>query len=436
MFVDVVVIGAGPYGLSIAAHLAQTSLSFRVFGTPMKNWSHHMPQGMLLKSEGFASSLYDPGSTFTLRHYCQENRLPYADMGSPVPIETFVAYGLEFRNRFVPKLEETNVTSVRPIDGGFELATADAQIVKARRVVVATGITSFGYVPPELAELPRELVSHSSDHHDLSRFKGRRVAVLGAGASALDLAALLHETGTQVELIARSAKIGFHTFLKEPRPLWQRIRHPRSGLGIGWRSRLSTDAPLLFHSMPEEFRLRVVRNHLGPAPGWFVRDRVEGKFPMHLGASIQGLHVDAGMLRLTLQKSGSQITQLAVDHLISATGYRVSMTKLAFLSETLRRRLKTVEDTPILSRHFETSVPGLYMVGVASANSFGPTMRFAFGAGYTARRIVRHLKAASSTSRQAQPGSEELAIDRLSGVPNCDEADLTVSCPDQVVRGG
>ncbi|MFY9936673.1 MAG: FAD-dependent oxidoreductase, partial [Silvibacterium sp.] len=182
MFVDVVVIGAGPYGLSIAAHLAQTSMSFRIFGTPMKIWRDHMPRGMLLKSEGFASSLYDPGSIFTLRRYCEENRLPYADIGSPVPLETFVAYGIEFRSRFVPKLEETQVTSVRPIDGGFELATADGQIVKARRVVVATGVTSFGYVPPGLAELAHELVTHSSEHQDLSGFNGRRVAVLGAGA--------------------------------------------------------------------------------------------------------------------------------------------------------------------------------------------------------------------------------------------------------------
>lgn len=414
MFVDIVVIGAGPYGLSIAAHLAQTSLSFRIFGTAMRSWSHHMPQGMFLKSEGFASSLYDPESTFTLRHYCEQSHLPYADMGSPVPLETFIGYGLEFRNRFVPMLEETDVTSVRPIEGGFELAAADGQMAKARRVVVATGITSFGYVPPELADLPRERVTHSSEHRELSRFKGCKVAVLGAGASALDIAALLHDAGACVELIARNEKIAFHTFLKEPRPLWQRIRNPRSGLGIGWRSRLCTDAPLLFHSMPEEFRMRVVRKHLGPAPGWFVRDRVQGKFPMHLGTSIQQARADTSGLRLTLQNSSSKNAELTVDHLIAGTGYRVSMSKLPYFSETLRRRVNTVDDTPVLSRHFESSVPGLYIVGVASANSFGPMMRFAFGAGYTARRVVGHLTAEPRTSRkqmQQQAGSAELAID-------------------------
>lgn len=413
MFVDIAIVGAGPYGLSVAAHLAKTTRTFRIFGSPMKNWSRHMPRGMHLKSEGFASDLYDPESSFTLRHFCEERNLPYSDIGSPVPIETFVAYGVEFQNRFVPMLEETDIKSVSTIDGGFELRTADGQTLKARRVVVATGITSFAYMPPSLAELPREVVTHSSEHHDLSCFAGRKVAVLGAGASALDIALLLHESGAQVELVARRAKIGFHTFIQEPRPLWQRVRNPRSGLGIGWRSRLCTDAPLIFHAMPEEFRLRVVRNHLGPAPGWFVRDRIEGKVPMHLGATIESARTDGASLRLTLSKKGAANCGVTVDHLIAATGYRVAVSKMGFLSESLRSRMKTADDSPVLSRSFETSVPGLYMVGVASANSFGPMMRFAYGAGYTAKRLSRHMAALRSPSRLPQPKAEnaELVID-------------------------
>src|ERR1700678_1256506 len=107
--VDIAIIGAGPYGLSIAAHLHKTPLTFRIFGTPMQSWREHMPKGMLLKSDGFASSLDDPDSAFTLRHYCEEMKLPYADVGIPVPSETFVAYGLEFQKRLVPMLEETNI---------------------------------------------------------------------------------------------------------------------------------------------------------------------------------------------------------------------------------------------------------------------------------------------------------------------------------------
>jgi len=391
MIVDVVIIGAGPYGLSIAAHLRKTKLTFRIFGSPMQSWREQMPKGMLLKSDGFASNLYDPDSSFTLRRYCKEMNLPYSDVGLPVPLEVFSAYGLEFQKRLVPTLEETNIASVRRTPSGFELKTAENQTVHARRVVVAAGITHFSYLPPFLAELPREYVSHSSQYHDLSEFRGKSVAIVGAGASAVDIAALLNEGGSRVQLVARRSQIAFHSRAKEPRPLLDRLRNPRSGLGVGWRSRLCTDAPLVFHFMPQDFRLRVVRNHLGPAPGWFVRNKVVGKFPLHLGSTINEVTIENGKVRLKMANEDKRDIELVVDHVIGATGFQVEMSRLGFLDESLRREVQTVEGTPVLSRNFESSVPGLYVVGLASANAFGPLTRFAYGAKFTARHISRHL---------------------------------------------
>ena len=392
--VDVAIIGAGPYGLSIAAYLGKSKLTFRIFGTPMQSWREQMPNGMLLKSDGFASNLYDPDSAFTLRHYCAEKNLPYADVGIPVPCETFVAYGLEFQKRFVPTLEETNITSVKEVPGGFQLQTAQGETLQAHKVIVAAGITHFGYLPPFLAELPPEYASHSLNHHDLSVFRGRKVAVIGAGASAVDIAALLHEEGTDVQLVARRKVIDFHKPSKEPRPLIQRIMNPRSGLGLGWRSRLSTDAPLVFHVVPREFRFKVVKKHLGPAPGWFVRDKVVDRFPLRLGTTIKGASVENSKVKVKFVEDGRD-TELEVDHVIGATGFRVAISKLKFLDADLRQKIRTIEDTPVLSRRFESSVPGLYMVGVASANSFGPLTRFAYGAKFTARHLARHLMSAS-----------------------------------------
>jgi thioredoxin reductase len=408
MILDLVIIGAGPYGLSLAAHLATTGLQYRIFGTPMKSWRRNMPKGMFLKSEGFASNLYDPRGAFPLRHYCEEKNLPYADIGLPVPIETFIDYGLEFQRRFVPSLEECDIAQVRGAQDGFELETAEGELVRARWVVVATGLTHFESVPSVLKGLPHERLTHSCEHRDLEAFAGRKVVVVGAGASALDIAALLHQSGAQVELVARGSKIGYHTYTQEPRPLWEKLRNPRSGLGLGWRSRLATDAPQLFHLMPEEFRLRVVRTHLGPAPGWFIRAKTEGKFPMHLSTEIAGIETHGDELRMALTQANGSRSELMADHVIAATGYVVSLSKLGFLCAALREQIRSVEDTPVLSRRFETSVPGLYMVGIASANSFGPLTRFAYGAGFTARTLSKHLIAAqlrpSKTSRpQAAP---------------------------------
>jgi len=388
---DVAIVGAGPYGLSIAAHLRRRGICFRIFGTSMHTWRYQMPAGMCLKSEGFASSLSDPDGLFTLRRYSAEQGLPYQDVGYPVPLETFIRYALEFQRRLVPTLEETDVIALTRDRDGFTLRTGAGETLRAKRVVLAVGITHFAYLPPSLATLGPELVTHSSQHRDVNALRGRRVAIIGGGASAADLAALMHEAGTDVQLVARRDAVEFHAPSVEPRPWLQQLRQPRSGLGLGWRSRLCTDAPLLFHAMPLRLRLRAVRRHLGPAAGWFVRDKVVGRVPMHLGAQLKAVTVRNNRVHLTYGQRGVGESTLSVDHVIAATGYRVAMQRLHFLDTRLRQMLHCVEDTPVLKRTFEASVAGLYVVGLASANCFGPLTRFACGAAFTARRLSRTL---------------------------------------------
>jgi thioredoxin reductase len=388
---DIAIIGAGPYGLSLAAHLRDSKRSVRIFGSPMHSWSHHMPQGMHLKSEGFASNLYDPEAKFTLKTYCAERGIPYADIGVPVPVEAFIAYGVEFQRRYVPNLENVQVTSLKNSGGCFELTTAAGEIARARQVVVAAGIVKFAYLPPLLTSIPAAMVSHSSQHSDLTGFKGRRVAVLGAGASAVDIAALLHQAGADVELIARTQTINFHNPPNEPRPLLQRLRAPRSGLGTGWRSRMCTDIPLVFHALPQSLRIRAVARHLGPAPGWFVRDAVAERVRMRLGVTLAAADAHEGRARLVLRQFGREDRQVEFEHVIAATGYKAAVSRLTFIDESVQSRIRKAEEAPILNRRFESSVSGLYFVGAAAANSFGPLLRFAYGARFAAERVAARL---------------------------------------------
>jgi cation diffusion facilitator CzcD-associated flavoprotein CzcO len=391
---DVAIIGAGPYGLSIAAHLQNLGIAFRIFGVPMHSWRNRMPAGMSLKSDGFASRIFDPEGSWTLRRYSIEHGLPYQDVGYAVPLETFIHYGLEFQRRQVPSLEQTNVVSLSKERNQFALQTAEGEWLSARRVIVAVGITHFGYVPSQLSSLGRDQVTHSSEHHDFAAFRGLRVAVIGGGSSAIDTAALMHESGVDVQLIARRGELLFHSPSKEPRPLLQRMLNPRSGLGTGWRSRLCTDAPLLFHAMPLRLRLRAVQRHLGPAGGWFIRDRLIGRVPVHVGAEVTEAVARGSHVHLTYRQHEAGGTTVVVDHVVAATGFRVAMRRLPFLDARLRDGLRCVEDAPVLNRNFEASVPGLYFVGLASANSFGPLVRFAYGAGFTARHLTSSLKKA------------------------------------------
>jgi thioredoxin reductase len=390
---DVAVVGAGPYGLSIASHLRARAVEHRSFGRPMHTWRTQMPQGMFLKSEGFASNLYDPSGTFTLARYCAEQGLPYADVDLPVRREAFADYGEAFQQQCVPDLEPLDVAAIEQASPGFRLTLENGETFIARRVVLAVGITHFARVPQALAMLPPALVSHSSCNPDLGRFAGREVAVLGAGASALDCAALLAQAGAAVHLVARAPVVNFHGVpSNERRPLGDRLRAwPMSGLGQGWRSWLCVHAPLLFHAMPERFRLLVVRRHLGPAPGWWTRAMVEGKVEFHLGQAVRTAEERGGRLELALAGADGTRSTLVVDHLIAATGYHPDMKRLGFLSPALRAGLRTAGDAPVLSRNFESSARGLYFVGLAAANSFGPVLRFALGAGFAARRLGRHL---------------------------------------------
>ncbi len=392
--IDVAIIGAGPYGLSIAAHLRDQKVAFRIFGTPMSSWRNHMPAGTLLKSFGFASNLYDPGSTFTLAHFCEEQGIAYSDVVDPISLETFIAYGMEFQRRFVPDLEQTDITSLRRSPEGFTLTTQTGESVSARRVIIAVGISYFGNIPSIFADLPEQLVTHSSQHTDVSRFSKRTVAVIGAGASAADLAGLLHEAGADVHMIARCDSIHFHEPPDpDPRPFLHRLLMPRSGLGQGWPARLCTDLPLVFHALPWKLRFLAVQRINGPAPGWFAKSKVVGHVTLHLGASLKEVRKNENGAYLFITQRDGPAKELHVDHIIAATGYKVNLQRLDFLDQDLRRQMASVDETPILNTNFESSVPGLYFVGLAAASSFGPLCRFAYGAKFTSNRIARHLAA-------------------------------------------
>jgi thioredoxin reductase len=407
---EVAIVGAGPYGLSIAAHLRSRSVPFRIFGPPMDTWISHMPKGMCLKSDGFASDLYDPDRSLTLKAFCAERGIPYNDMGLPVRLETFTSYGVAFSERIVPELENKMVLAIQREGDSFVLQLENGETCRAKRVILAVGITHFEYLPEALAKLAVEFVSHSARQKDPATLKDRNVVVIGGGASALDLAGLLHQAGANVQLIARKPELNFHSKpTGKPRSFWERLRHPDSGLGPGMRSRFYANAPWAFRYLPEKLRLDVVKRALGPSGGYFIHDMVVGKVPLLLGYTTHRAEVLGKNVHLYLRDQQGSEKEVVAEHVIAATGYKVSVDRLKFLSEEIRAQIRTKEGSPVLSRQFESSVAGLYFAGLASANSFGPVMRFAFGAGFAARRISDAVVRSIAVS-PAKVGASQLAV--------------------------
>ena len=387
---SIVIIGAGPYGLSIAAHFRARGIDHKIFGVPMEVWRSQMPLGTRLKSEGFASSLSDAKDAYTLGAYCSERRVPYADVGVPVPVKTFSAYGLEFQKQFVPALDSRKVTRISEAADGFTLTLEDETLVTAKRVVVAVGISHYAWLPPELEGLPERFVSHTSAHHRLDAFAGRTVTVIGSGASAVGIAALLHEAGAKTSLVARTKALVFHDPPKLRRSLYERIRHPQSGLGPSPKSFFFCNFPDLFARLSPARRARIVKKAMPPSACWFTKKTFVGKVTTHLGQTIDSMEIADDRVVLKLRDRHSRVSTVESDHVIAGTGYRVDLARLKFLPESLRSRIEVLEGSPILDRNFESSVPGLYFVGLSAAVSFGPLLRFAYGARFAARRLAAH----------------------------------------------
>ena len=401
---DVAIIGAGPYGLSIAAYLRGSGVSFRIFGEPMLNWRSRMPQGMHLKSDGFASSLYDPEGRFTLRNYCAERGIDYRDLGLPVALDTFWSYGMAFQKQQVPSLDKRSIGKVEQNGDGFRLTLSDGDVVDARRVIVATGISRFEYLPPVLAGLPSTHCSHSADNQDLSKFAGRRVLVVGRGASATDVAAILLDHGATVEIVSREPVIFHDKPGPTPPSLLWRMSHPNFGLGPNFRSAIFTLFPKLFRRLPVRLRQRIVRRHLGPAAVYYIREKMVGRVPMRSGYTLKAAEVSGADVCVLFTHQNGDSMEVRTDHVIAGTGYQVNLDRLEFLDAALRSKVVLEGTSPALSANFESSVSGLYFVGLASAVTFGPLTRFALGAGFTARVLSAHLR------RHRSP----VAADRLS----------------------
>jgi hypothetical protein len=351
-----------------------------------------------LKSYCFGTNLSAPAIGFSFADYNTPRNL---ETFEPCSMANFAAYGRWFQQSKVPWAEPVDVLQIKPQGDGFALSLSSGEHLVAAQVIVATGLACFAHVPSVFASVPSSLVTHTSRIEKFSSFKGRSVAVLGAGQSALEAAVLLYEAGAQPTLLVRDQSIAWHGRVQQKRSVWRRLRSPLSGLGTGPKAWALTRFPGVMQKVPERIRYRFVKSHLPAEGAWWLRERFENKIPLHLGAEVVGAEVihareAGGAVALTVRdaKQGKN-WEMTTDHVVAGSGYVVDVDRLTFLDATLRDSIDRIEGSPKLNAVFESSVPGLRFVGPASAMSFGPLFRFVVGAEYTARTIAKHIAAAS-----------------------------------------
>jgi thioredoxin reductase len=381
---EVAVIGAGPYGLSAAAHLKAAGVDVRVFGRPMEFWADKMPAGMLLRSPRVASNISDPSDSHTLDAYEAAKGLVPA---APVPLETFVDYGQWFQKQLISKLDQREVAAVETTGNGFRVLLNDGISFLSKRVVVAAGIGPFQKVPEVFRSLPSAQITHCYSGFDVKSFAGQKVAVIGAGQSSLESAALLHEAGAEVELIARIPAlrwIGQHPWLHNLGPISSML-YSKHDIGPAGISRLVA-APNLVRRFPlrwrDKFRTRAVRS---AGSAW-------------LPARLKNVNAKTGRFVAEARSSSSQVelklndgSISRVDHVILGTGYSVDISRYAFLPQAIVKQVKLFDGYPVLGSGFRSSLPGLHFVGAPAARSFGPLLYFVTGTEFSSTALTSEI---------------------------------------------
>ena len=381
---DVVVIGAGPYGLSAAAHLADQGLNIAIFGKPMEAWREQMPKGMYLRSQWWSTNLSDPQKKYGIKQFFAASDYSACH---PMPSQLFIDYGMWFQKHVVPAVDPTYVSSIERDGGQFVLKLEDGREVVTSAVVMAVGPGYYRYIPAEYTHLPAELLTHSGNHDDFSRFAGKKVAVIGGGQSAVEWAALLNEAGASIDLVARRPIKWLETHGDAERSFLERLRAPHSGIAPGWRFLAMEVFPYFFQRFPQEKKDNMIKMLHWPAASLWLKERVIGKMTLHEGQVATKVVESDGGVQLTLTDS----TTVSVDHVIAATGYQPDISRITLLSPSIVANIQTYLGSPILTQQFESSVPGLYFIGFSSLQSFGPLYRFVAGAPASAARVTNAI---------------------------------------------
>jgi cation diffusion facilitator CzcD-associated flavoprotein CzcO len=389
---DVAIVGAGPYGLAAAAHLMQVpGLNVRLFGEPMSFWERHMPERMLLRSPWEASHIADPDNRFTLDTYRTLDGRGH--LRQPLAVRDFIRYGHWFHQQVALAADPTKIMLIEPVAEGYRLTLENGNAAFARRVIVAGGIQPFAQRPTIFQGVPRSLATHTSEQRNFDEFRDKDVVVVGAGQSALEAAGLLHEAGARVEVLVRRRSLH-----------WLGQRQWMHSNAIGWMLygkgdvgpagvSLIVQRPNLFRRLPRWIQTWWGRRAIRPAVLQELMPRMAG-VPIQMQRCPVQATVQGERLQLRLDDG----TDRVVDHVVLGTGYRVDIAKYPFLSPALLERIAVVNGHPRLDAGFETTSPGLHVLGAPAAWSFGPLMRFVAGTEFTARALGRCIATAKHRS--------------------------------------
>jgi FAD-dependent urate hydroxylase len=379
-----VVIGGGPYGIATAAAAIEMGIETVVVGRPLGFWTDNMPEGMYLRSG--PDWHLDASGVHTFEAFLEEQGISAAEI-DPVPIAVFRDYARWFQEEKGVVVDQRLVTSVglegytgqgdRANGHSFQVRLDDETVFVADEVVAAPGVRYFQNLPDWSARLPDGLCSHTCDLVRFHDFAGARVLIVGGRQSAYEWAALIGEHGAeQVDIVHR------HEVPRFERVSWrfadEYVERARAFPGW-WRSLRASEQEAIARKFWEVGRLTLE---------WWLTPRLQGeRFHRRPGTSVVAASADGpGTARVQL----SDGTDLTVDRIVLATGYKADLARVPYLTEVLPL-VATADGFPVLDDAFQTSLPGLFMPGFTGTRDFGPFFGFTKGCPAAADLVVRGL---------------------------------------------
>jgi len=370
---SLLVVGAGPYGLAVAARARESGIDTVVVGHPLGFWSDHMPAGMFLRS-GVDWHL-DAAGVHTFEAFVEEQGLPPSEL-DPIPIGIFLHYATWFQGQKQLTIRDTFVSALEQRDTQFVASLEDGSQIGAERVVAAPGCGYFAHVPEWAAELPAGLGSHTSDFVRFDEMAGQRVLIVGGRQSAYEWAALLGDHDVErVDIVHR------HDVPRFERVSWRFVDdYVDATMSIPgwWRSLPLTDQEQIVRKFWEAGRMTLE---------WWLAPRLTGaRFHLWPNTQVIGVISEGGATMVTL--SGGE--RLSVDRVIFATGYRAELANVPYLRPVISD-IAVVDGFPALDQNFQSSIPGLYFPGFAASRDFGPFFGFTKACPAAATLIVDRL---------------------------------------------